>query len=413
VPILVPCDELQPGMRLAEAFFWQDRLMLAGNAVLTVSDINSLQARFPKHSFRVADPLLDTVVEFEDDTYERTVGHVAKRRIADCMAEVGERFNKHASLRDVSVSSIHAAVLDVIKYLADNPVGAALVDNLMSGRGYLSEHAGNVFYLSMLLGTAARDYVAKERTRQSITPNLDPHLAWSLVPLGLGAMLMDLGMLPLQSLFTEKEPLTPEAWRQIRNHPIASAALLSEELSPAAKMIVRTHHENMDGSGYPEGIPGEKLHVFSRIIRIADAYDAATAVRVYKEAKSPARVLWEMSVGPYRRYYDQALIGTFGRLIQPFPIGSKIQLQNGQHAVVVKYNRRNPVAPVVVVAFDAENRRIPEEKLSKPICLGERPELRGASFNGEDLSFIYDTEAQTGNRSGVGIWPSLLQAAYP
>jgi HD-GYP domain-containing protein (c-di-GMP phosphodiesterase class II) len=400
-------------MRLAEAFYNQDMKMLAADTVLTVEDINSLKSRFPKHGFRIVDPVLDAVVDFEDDSYERIVAHTAKRKIADCMSEVGERFSKYASLHGVNVSKIQAAVLEVIKYLEENPVSAALVDNLMGGRGYLSEHAGNVFYLSMLLGTAANHYVAKERQRQSITPNLDPHLAESLVPLGLGAMLMDLGMLPFQSLFTQEEPLTPDLWERIRRHPVAGVELLPDEFSATAKTIVRTHHENMDGSGYPEGLPGDRVHVFSRIVRIADAYDAGTAVRTYKEAKSPVRVLWEMSVGPYRRCYDQNLISTFARLMQPFPIGSKIRLRNGQYAVVVKYNRGNPVAPLVIVAFDANNRRIPRDRLPKPMCLGERPEVRGATFRSEDISFMYDEGQQMVRRSRVGVWPSIFEAAFP
>ena len=67
----------------------------------------------------------------------------------------------------------------------------------------------------------------------------------------------------------------------------------------AAKMVVRWHHENFDGSGYPDRKPGSSLHVFVRIARICDAFDAATSEKFYKQAKSPVRALWEMTFGPY------------------------------------------------------------------------------------------------------------------
>ncbi len=413
MPLLVPCEDLQPGMRLAEAFFHRDRMMLAGDTVLTVEDIRGLRARFLKHSFRVVDPLLDAVIEFEDDAHEREVARTSQRRISECMAEVNARFSQRASLCDVNITSIQEAALEVIRYLEANPVSAALVENFMGGEGYLSEHAGNVFYLSMLLGIANPEYVARERQRQSTARELDAKVLSNLVPLGLGAMLLDLGMLPLQHLFTEDAPLTPELWRELGEHPIAGADVLPEEFPSVARTVVRTHHENVDGTGYPAALAGDRLHVFTRVVRIADAYDAATARRVFKEAKSPVRVLWEMSVGPYRRCYDERLMATFARLMQPFPIGSKIRLRNGQYAVVVKYNRSNPVAPLAVVAFDEHNRRLPNDRLKPPLRLGSSPGFQAESFGGEELSFIYDEPVEPLARTRVGVWPSLFEAAYP
>ena len=64
MPLVVPCEELQPGMRLAEPFIWRERILVTADTVLTVADINSLKARFPKETFRVADPILEAAVDF-------------------------------------------------------------------------------------------------------------------------------------------------------------------------------------------------------------------------------------------------------------------------------------------------------------------------------------------------------------
>ena len=93
--------------------------------------------------------------------------------------------------------------------------------------------------------------MTEERKRFSVARDLPSGIASDMAPLGLGAMLMNLGMVPLKELYDGKTPLTPETWSQIRQHPLAGLHLLPEDFPAAAKMIVRTHHENMDGSGYP------------------------------------------------------------------------------------------------------------------------------------------------------------------
>lgn len=413
MPLLMRADELRPGMCLAEPFVYRGRVMLAAGTALTDKDVEALRKKFPKATIRVGDAELDSAIEFEDDSHEREVAQTAQGKIADTMSQVQARFTTRTSLDGVSVALIQESIAEVIRYLQENPVSASLLNNFMASGNYLSEHAGNVFYLSMLLGAAAHRYVSEERQRQSIARELLPEVTASLTPLGLGAMLMDVGMMPLIDLFSETRPLTAQDWKAIRDHPEAGAAMLPDDFSATAKMIVRTHHENFDGSGYPLGTPGDRLHVFTRVVRIADAFDAATAQRVYKEAQSPIRVIWDMTVGTHRHFYDPELMQCFQRLIQPFPIGAKIRLVDGRYAVVVRYNRGFPLAPHVVIAFDRRNRRLSNLELEGPLLLGSTKESRARSFRREDLSYLYEEAECYANRSRVGVWPTLFEAAYP
>ena len=75
-------------------------------------------------------------------------------------------------------------------------------------------------------------------------------------------------------------------------------------------------------------------------------------------------------MGPYRHHYDQRLVKAFVRLIQPFPVGSKIRLRDRRYGVVVKYNRDNPVAPYIVVAFDPRGERYYGEDVEGVLMLG-------------------------------------------
>ena len=97
--------------------------------------------------------------------------------------------------------------------MSDTPIGdyalvsdrhsAALISRCLESKSYLCTHVGNVFYLSMLLGATVLEYVAAERKRQTLARDLQNDFAMDLTPLGLGAMVMDVGMLPLEHLFTK------------------------------------------------------------------------------------------------------------------------------------------------------------------------------------------------------------------
>ena len=189
--------------------------------------------------------------------------------------------------------------------------------------------------------------------------------------------------------------------------------MLPDGLPAVARYIVRHHHEHVNGSGYPGGLASPNLHVLARIVRIADAFDAGTSTTVYRDAKSPARVLWEITAGPHKHHYDPVVAKVFIGLIQPFPIGARLRLSDGTYGVVVRHSPRRPFAPTVIVAFDDKGRRIPAESIARPIDLAGQIQLRIVSMGRERLSYIYNTTPKvpaqaTSRRSG-----ELFSLVYP
>ena len=389
MPLVLRTDELQEGMRLGDALIFNGLVMLPAGKILTAGDIAAVRRRFPNVGLTVGDPILDEVVDFEDDKQERTIAKEAQKKIVKAMEHVQERFNSRTDASKINFKAMAESVNDVMAYIRDNPVSSALISRSLESGGYLSEHTGNVFYLSLVLGNAVKDYVVKERIRQTAARDLTADHAMDLKPLGLGAMFMDMGMYPIRSIFEKEGELSAEEKEMIFDHPNVGAEMLPDSISATARMIVRTHHENYDGKGYPRGIPAEKLHVFSRIVRICDSYDAATADRVFQKAKTPVKALWEMSLGSYRQFYDPLLMKVFRGMIQPFPIGSKLVLNDGRYAIVVKYNNQDAFDPFVIVAFDQQNKRIPVEQLSKPFNISSKAGLRFARFGDEPLAYLY------------------------
>jgi HD-GYP domain-containing protein (c-di-GMP phosphodiesterase class II) len=82
-------------------------------------------------------------------------------------------------------------------------------------------------------------------------------------------------------------PLTPEEWEQMRRHPLVGAQIVAPfESFAAAAFIIRHHHERWDGSGYPDGLAGGAIPRGSRIVAVADVWDALTSARPYRPALS-------------------------------------------------------------------------------------------------------------------------------
>ncbi|MDB5302055.1 MAG: hypothetical protein JWO87_3718 [Phycisphaerales bacterium] len=414
MPLLVACEDLQAGMRLAEPFEWFGATMLPAGKVLTAEDVALMRRKYSEVALRVGDPVLDSLADFQDDSRDREVAAAARRRIAASMAEVQQRFTSHAALGGVNFEMVKSAAIAVLEFLRDNPVSAALLeyqgDPSMSPMG---EHAGGVFYLALVLGSAVRDYVVKERVRHTSALPLSPTIALNLLPLGLGAMFMDVGMLEFAHMMEPGYLLTDADRAALREHPARGADMLPDNLPAGVKTIVRTHHENFDGTGYPNRMEGKKLHVFSRIVRICDAFVAATSHRAHRPAKTPARAIWEMRSGPWRNCYDPVLVRVFTGLIQPFPIGAKLTLRDGRGAVVVKYNRPEPFEPTVIVAYDADGSRLPKLQMVGPIKLGTESGLYAQRYSGEDLSYLY-AEAPAPMPAPVPeSFESVLAAMYP
>lgn len=103
--------------------------------------------------------------------------------------------------------------------------------------------------------------------------------------LEVGGLFHDIGKIAIQEKTLNKPgPLSKEEWGEIMRHPEIGYKILctSMEMTEIAKYIL-CHHERYDGSGYPNGLKGEDIPLLSRIISVADSYDAMTNQRSYKE----------------------------------------------------------------------------------------------------------------------------------
>jgi putative two-component system response regulator len=113
----------------------------------------------------------------------------------------------------------------------------------------------------------------------------------------LGGELHDIGKIGTREAVLHKPTsLTPEEFRQITEHPALGERMLSPlaHESPDVLKIVRSHHERLDGRGFPDGLRGDKIPIEARIVAVADSFDAMTTRRPYREARPPAEAMGEL-----------------------------------------------------------------------------------------------------------------------
>jgi HD-GYP domain-containing protein (c-di-GMP phosphodiesterase class II) len=117
-----------------------------------------------------------------------------------------------------------------------------------------------------------------------------------LLELELAALLHDVGKLRVpRELLRKPGPLSESEERLVRNHPAWGAELVSGVPGlQAVALIVRHHHEWVDGSGYPSGLSGVRIPVASRIMAVCDAFGAMTEARPYREQREPHAALAEL-----------------------------------------------------------------------------------------------------------------------
>lgn len=134
-----------------------------------------------------------------------------------------------------------------------------------------------------------------------------------------------------EAILTKKGQLDHSEWEIIRNHPIIGQQIVQSINSLFdVGSVVRYHHERIDGAGYPDGLKGTDIPLESRIIAVADAYDAMTSTRSYREPFTTSAALAEL-----RRVagtqLDSEIVEAFCRIIQnEYPQTEPASIKNEQ-----------------------------------------------------------------------------------
>ena len=135
--------------------------------------------------------------------------------------------------------------------------------------------------------------------------------------LGPSSILHDVGKIHIPDYILKKQGyFTNEERAEMKKHPPFGDKILGNSKSfQLAKEIARWHHENFDGTGYPDGLKGEAIPISARIVRLADTYDALISKRRYKNAWSDQQA-YNQIVNHRGTYFDPLAVEAFKRLFE-------------------------------------------------------------------------------------------------
>jgi len=181
---------------------------------------------------------------------------------------------------------------------------------------------------------------------------------------GLGALLHDTGKMRVPDAILNKPGrFTDEEFEIMKRHPRDGYDILraTPGIGQVPLDIALHHHERMDGTGYPDRLPGAEISTLARMAAIVDVYDAITSDRCYHVGIPPAEALkkmWEWS----KFDFDQTLMRAFISTIGIYPVGTLVRLDSGRLAVVVELHTSEILKPSVRVFFSTKsNVHIPPE----------------------------------------------------
>ena len=254
-----------------------------------------------------------------------------KSQLKDIMAMPSLKAGIHARQVAELVERLLEEILsagDILHHLAD----------IRSIDDYTFSHSVNVAVYSMITGIG----MAMKRE--------------SLKDLGTGAIMHDVGKMMVDAAILQKPGgLSPLEFEEVKKHTLYGYELLRkvEGMSPTAADIALCHHERIDGSGYPRGISGIEIPLGSRIVAVADVYDALTSDRVYRLKEDTHKVLDYVS-NRAGSHFERTVTDAFVRQMAHYPIGTAVILLSGEKGLVARQNMNLPHRPVIRVVMDAE-----------------------------------------------------------
>lgn len=307
----VKAEHLESGMVLVYTLYDNnEKVLLKANRKLTQNYINRIQQM----------DIMGLYV-FEDDEITEHTPIVSEQT----------RLKAIKSLKRLNIDDCIYIANNIVEEIRESESMIVETINLSTYDNYTYTHSVNVDILSVVLGVACG--LRDDELRK----------------LSQAALLHDIGKtcVPIEIL-NKPGRLTDEEFDEIKKHPRYGYNMLKDnyDVSSVTRNAILSHHENEDGSGYPRNLTSENIHLFAKIIHIADVYDALTTKRVYKDAMNPADAL-EYLMGNVERLFDKELVATFIDYIAPYPLGVQVELSTGQKALVVKNNRAMLSRPIV------------------------------------------------------------------
>jgi HD-GYP domain-containing protein (c-di-GMP phosphodiesterase class II) len=282
--------------------------------------------------------------EQPDDDERARSKELAKKTYSQSVAVTKELMTSVRMGRSPNIKKIKRVVQGIVDQLLNEETSLIGLTTIRDYDEYTFTHSVNVCIFSVALG--------KRLGFNKL----------QLYDLGMAALFHDIGKSRVPSEVINKvEQLTDDEWRLIAAHPWMGALALfqlrgQQDLPYRAMVVAHEHHMKIDMTGYPRPIRARTMSMFSKIVAVADGFDAATSRRSYQTTPlNPAQVMMEMRDNP-RRGMDPVIVKAFINLTGIYPVGTLVVLDTFELGIV---HAVNPIPemlsrPIVRVISDAQ-----------------------------------------------------------
>ena len=290
-------------------------------------------------------PVLHIDVQPESEEWSEEDGResmkAAKRTYAQSVAVAKNILGDVRLGLAANIRTVKRAVQNIVDQVLSNEPSMVTLTTLRDFDEYTFTHCVNVCIFSVVIGQRL---------------GLDKS---QLYELGMSGLLHDIGKMRTGAdIINKPGKPTEEGWLQIKRHPTEGLLLLFDmggfaDVPYRQMLVAYEHHMRIDMKGYPQHRRERTPRLFSRIVAVADGFDAATSVRSYQYTpKAPDKVLREMKENP-QRGFDPLVVKALINATGVFPIGTLVVLDNLGLAIVSGVNQETLHLPIVKQITDA------------------------------------------------------------
>lgn len=321
----IPVQSLKPGKVLGSDLLHNDRVLLRRDLTLSESHLDRIRT-LGFQGVYVADDLSREIRLHPlvlPDNRQR-----AQKAIGALFREVETDETKKSY---AAVPGLRPLLRPIMEDVLDNGQAMFNTIDIRSYEDYDYAHSVNVTVLSISIGTML-GIKGKD-----------------LDDLALCALVHDIGKASVNNRIMNKQSeLSFTEFEEVKRHSLAGYNFLDNvpNLPATIKNGVLSHHEQYDGTGYPFGLSGSEIPVFSRILFAADVFDSLTSERPYRHAMLPNDAV-EYIVSGYNTMFDPMVVDAFKRKVAPYPEGFCVRLNTGEQAIVLHNYTSDPRRPAV------------------------------------------------------------------
>lgn len=248
--------------------------------------------------------------------------------------------------KSIDTPAAKEAVAACVDSVMDNKDAMLLLTRLRHKDEYTSEHSLNVAIISIAFGR----HVGMDRKQ--------------LNEIGLCGLLHDMGkMLTPNEVLNKPGRLTDEEMEIIKLHPVDGREILlaTNDVMDDVIDVAYGHHERLNGTGYPRGVASKRLSLYTRMVTIADVFDAITGDRVYSKGKTAEEALSIIHQGSANAF-DAPLVIKFIENIGTYPLGTIVETHNGEVGIVVENNPGHRLRPRIKLLLDEKKLPLAKER---------------------------------------------------